>query len=269
MLANRLKVVIILIPIGVGVVALGGWAYTGLVTLMLAVAAWEYWRMFTRGGVMPFAWILIPGVALLAVTRAVWSFDYSDLLLSGFALAAMTAHTVLSEKGYKNPATDFGATVGGLIYLGFLGSYLISLRNLPGGMWWVLLAIPAIGIGDSGAFFIGRKFGRLPLAPQVSPQKTVEGYFGGLVFSILGGWLLALLWSLRYPEMAPWHGLVLGAILGVLTPLGDLGESMLKRQFGVKDTSGLFPGHGGMMDRMDSWIWGGVISYYVITLFFL
>lgn len=268
MLANRLKVVIILIPIGVGVIVLGGWAYTGLVALMLAVAAWEYWRMFTRGGVKPFAWILIPGTALLAVARALWGFEYNDLILSGIALAAMTAHTVLCERGCTNPASDFGATIGGLIYLGFLGSYLISLRSLPGGMWWMLLAIPTIGIGDSGAFFIGRKFGRRPLAPLVSPLKTVEGYFGGLLFSILGGWLLASLWGLRFAGMAPWHGLALGAVLGVLAPLGDLGESMLKRQFGVKDTSGIFPGHGGMMDRMDSWIWGGVISYYVITLFF-
>lgn len=268
MLANRLKVVIILIPIGVGVVVLGGWAYTGLVSLMLGVAAWEYWRMFTRGGVLPTGWILIPGVVLLAVSRAVWGFDYNDLLLSSMALAAMAAHTVRCEQGCKNPASDFGATISGLIYLGFLGSYLISLRNLPGGMWWVLLAIPTIGIGDSGAFFIGRKLGRRPLAPIVSPHKTIEGYFGGLLFSILAGWLLACLWGLRFPAMLPWHGLALGAALGVLSPLGDLGESMLKRQFNVKDTSGIFPGHGGMMDRMDSWIWGGVISYYVITFFF-
>lgn len=268
MLANRLKVVIIIIPIGVGVVVLGGWAYTGLITLMLGVAAWEYWRMFTRGGVLPIGWILIPGVALLTVSRAVWGFEYNDLLLSGMTLAAMAAHTVQCERGCKNPASDFGATVGGLIYLGFLGSYLISLRSLPGGMWWVLLAIPTIGIGDSGAYFIGRRFGRRPLAPLVSPQKTVEGYFGGLLFSILGGWLLAYLWGVRFPAMLPWHGLVLGAVLGVLSPLGDLGESMLKREFRVKDTGRLFPGHGGMMDRMDSWIWGGVISFYVITLFF-
>jgi phosphatidate cytidylyltransferase len=268
MLANRLKVVIILIPIGVAVIVLGGWAYSGLVTLMLGVAAWEYWRMFTRGGVLPIVWILIPGVALLAIARTVWGFEHNDLILSGLAMATMTVHTVLCEKGCKNPASDFGATIGGLIYLGFLGSYLISLRNLPGGMWWVLLTIPTIGIGDSGAFFIGRKFGRRPLAPMVSPYKTVEGYFGGLLFSILGGWLLAYLWGLRFTGIVPWHGLALGAVLGALTPLGDLGESMLKRQFGVKDTSGILPGHGGILDRMDTWIWGSVISYYVITWFF-
>ncbi len=268
MLANRLKVVIILIPVGVGLIVVGGWAYTALVALMLAVAAWEYWRMFNRGGIRVNAWVLLPGVVLLVITRAVWQFAYSDLILGGLVLAAMTAHTIWCERGCKTPATDFGATVGGLVYIGLIGSYLISLRQLPGGMWWLLLAIPAISIGDSGAFFIGRKFGRRPLAPIVSPNKTVEGLMGGIVFTILGGWLLAYLWGLRYPLMTPWHGLILGAVLGLLTPLGDLGESMLKRQFGVKDTSGILPGHGGVLDRMDSWIWGGVISYYVITLLF-
>ncbi len=268
MLANRLKIAILIIPIGIGFIVLGGWPYVGLISLMLGVSAWEYWRMFSRGGIFPVPWILIPGVVLLCIARALWGFEYSSLILSGLILVAMTAHIIRAEKGSNHPASDFSATISGLIYLGFIGSYLVSLRNLPGGMWWLLLAIPTVSIGDSGAFFIGRKFGRHPLAPVVSPQKTIEGYWGGVLFSILGGLALACLWGLRFPAIMPIHGLVLGIILGVLTPLGDLGESMLKRQFGVKDTGIIFSGHGGMMDRMDSWLWGAVISYYVVILFF-
>jgi phosphatidate cytidylyltransferase len=268
MLANRLKVAIILIPTGVGFIVLGGWAYTALVAIMLGVAAWEYWRMFAQGGYSPSPWILIPGVLLIVISRMLWGLKFNDLILSFLALAAMGVHTIMCEKDCKHPASDFSATISGLIYLGFLGSFLISLRNLPGGLWWVMLAIPAIALGDAGAFFIGRKFGRHPLAPKVSPHKTIEGYFGGLLFSIIGGLVLAWLWGFRYSEMSPVHGLVIGAVLGVLAPLGDLGESMLKRQFGIKDTSSIFPGHGGMMDRMDSWIWGAVISYYLIVWLF-
>jgi len=268
MLADRLKVVIIIIPIGVGLIVIGGWPFTALIALMLGIGAWEFWRMFTHGGIPLSAWILIPGVVLLVISRAVWGFEYESLILSGLALVAMTAHIMQCEKGHANPATGFSATISGLIYLGFLGSYLISLRNLPGGMWWILLAIPTVAIGDSGAFFIGRKFGHHKLAANVSPNKTVEGYLGGVFFSILGGLLLAILWGLRYPAITPVQGLALGIILGVLAPLGDLGESMLKRQFGVKDSGSIFPGHGGMLDRMDTWIMGGVISYYVITLLF-
>lgn len=268
MLANRLKVAIVIIPLGVGLIVAGGWIYTIGLAAILGVAAWEYWRMFTGGGYSPCVWILVPGTVLLTVARAVWGFDHSELILSGLAMTAMTVHTILCNKGSKSPASDFSITVSGLIYLGLLGGYLISLRNLPGGMWWMMLAIPAISLGDSGAFFVGRALGRHPLAPAVSPQKTVEGYFGGVLFSILGGGLLAYLWGLRFPAMEIQHGLILGGILGVLTPLGDLGESMLKRQFSIKDTSRIFPGHGGMMDRIDSWVWGAVISYYVIVWFF-
>lgn len=268
MLADRLKVAIILILLGVGVVAAGGWIFTAVVAFLLGAGAWEYWRMFSGGKVYPVMWILVPGAALLAITRYLWEFTYSDLILAGLALAAMAAHTFLCEKGSTTAATDFGATIGGLIYLGFLGSYLISLRFLPGGLWWFMLAIPAISMGDAGAFFIGRKFGKHKLAPNVSPSKTIEGYFGGVLFTVLGGALLGFLWNLRFAEITLLRGVVLGVILGILAPLGDLGESMLKRQFGIKDTGRIFPGHGGIMDRMDSWLWGAVISYYVITWFF-
>lgn len=264
MLAQRLKVALAIIVVGVFFVTLGGWAYTIFVAAILAVCAWEYWRMFTRGGYSPAAWILIPGVSLLALIRHVWSFQYSDALLVLLVLVSMAYHTLHCKDGIKTPAADFAITIAGLLYIGWLGSYLISLRDLPTGQWWILLAIPAIGLGDAGAFFIGTRFGKTPLAPHVSPKKTVEGYWGGVLFSTLGGALLGFLWGLRVPTFTVWQGLILGFILGVLTPLGDLGESMLKRQFDVKDMSNIFPGHGGMLDRIDTWLWGAALSYYLI-----
>jgi phosphatidate cytidylyltransferase len=269
MLADRLKVAIILIILGVGLVAAGGWVFTGAIAFLLCAASWEYWRMFNSGKVYPIIWILIPGTALIVVARYLFGFNYSDVILAGLLMVSMAVHTFLSENGSSSPATDFGATIGGLLYLGFLGSYLISLRFMPGGLWWLMLAIPAISIGDAGAYFIGRKFGKHKLAPKVSPSKTIEGYFGGVLFTILGGALLGFLWSLRLTEITPLRGMILGIILGILTPLGDLGESMLKRQFGIKDTGRIFPGHGGIMDRMDSWLWGAAISYYIITWLYL
>lgn len=264
MLAKRLIVVIFLVPVGAFFVGLGGWAFTALIMLALGISAWEYWRMFTRGGYHPSIWVLVPGVMLLALSRHIWSFQYSDILMAILVLLSMGYHTIYCRRGIDTPATDFTITVAGLMYIGWLGSYLITLRDIEGGLWWIMLAIPAISLGDAGAFFIGRKFGKHPLAPHVSPKKTIEGYFGGVVSAALGGLLLALLWGLRYPAMTPWQGLLIGLILGALSPLGDLGESMLKRQFNVKDTSNIFPGHGGMLDRMDSWLWGAAISYFLI-----
>jgi phosphatidate cytidylyltransferase len=266
MLANRLKVVIILVPVGALFVGLGGWAFTALITAALTTCAWEYWRMFTQGGYHPSLWILAPGVAIIALARHIWGFQYGDLIIAVLVMASMGYHTIYCRRGIETPAVDFAITTAGLLYIGWLGSYLITLRDMDGGAWWVLLSIPAISLGDGGAYFIGRKFGKHPLAPHVSPNKTIEGYLGGVASAAIGGVLLALLWGLRYPAMTPIQGLILGLILGIFSPLGDLGESMLKRQFNVKDTSNIFPGHGGVLDRMDSWLWGAALSYLILLV---
>lgn len=264
MLASRIKVAIILIPVAVLFIIAGGLFYLGAITCMLAVAAWEYTDMFSKGGYSPARWLLIPGVIFLSISRYFWEFNYSDGILAGLILAAMAYHVIRQKEGCQTSAVDFTITIGGLMYIGWLGSYLVSLRFIEDGMWWILLAMSAISIGDAGAYFVGRTFGRHKLAPHVSPNKTVEGYIGGVITTILGGVLLAFLWGLRTPSIRLEHGLVLGVVLGILSPIGDLGESMLKRQFGVKDSGRIFAAHGGMMDRMDTWIWGAVISFYLI-----
>jgi phosphatidate cytidylyltransferase len=140
------------------------------------------------------------------------------------------------------------------------------LRYLPDGKWWFLLVLPAVWIADSGAYWIGSRWGRRKLSPRLSPGKTWEGYAGGVVAGALGGAGLAAVWGMVAPSITLWAGAGIGFILAVLTPLGDLGESMIKRQAGAKDSSNIIPGHGGVMDRIDSWIWAGVIGYYLVAL---
>jgi phosphatidate cytidylyltransferase len=183
----------------------------------------------------------------------------------------MVYHLAAFERGRDQAGTDFGITISGALYIGWLGAYLVSLRNLPEGMWWVLLVLPGVWLADTGAYFIGRKFGRRKLSPRLSPKKTWEGYIGGIVIATLGTALLAA--ALRYwagPQTAitSQGGVFLGIILAAMTPLGDLGESMIKRQVGAKDSSHLLPGHGGVFDRIDSWLWASVLGYYLIIWFF-
>jgi phosphatidate cytidylyltransferase len=102
------------------------------------------------------------------------------------------------------------------------------------------------------------------MSPRSSPKKSWEGYIGGVIGGTLFAVLLASLWHLRAPAVTPLKGLILGLVITSISPLGDLGESMLKRGFGVKDTSRLLPGHGGIMDRIDSWLWAATIGYYLI-----
>ncbi|MEN4013021.1 MAG: phosphatidate cytidylyltransferase [Bellilinea sp.] len=265
MLRNRLLVAILLIPIGVSFVALGGEAYATFITFFLGIAAWEYWRLFSKsGGYSPSVLILVGGVILLALSRFWFGFEHSHLLLSLLILGSMAAHILNCKRECPTAALDFTISLAGVLYIGWMGAYLISLRALPDGLWWTMLALPTVSVGDAGAFFIGRSFGKHKLAPNISPNKTIEGYLGGVFFAVLGGLLFSYLWGLRTSLITPLHGLILGAVLGVLTPLGDLGESMLKRQFNIKDTGRLLPGHGGVLDRMDSWLWGAAISYYLI-----
>lgn len=267
MLANRIKTAIFIILIAVGFTVLGGWAFNIFIIALLALAGWEFWRLFSRGGYSPSLVLMIGGIIALTSSRALWDFEVSSTVATILILVAMVVHTVSCARGCKTPALDFAISMTGIFYLGWIGSYFIDLRSLSNGLWWILLVIPTIAIGDTGAYLIGSRFGRHLLAPLVSPKKTVEGYFGGLLFAILAGMLFAALWHACAPTITLLRGAITGAVLGLLTPLGDLGESMFKRQFQVKDTSNILGSHGGIFDRIDSWLWGAVIGYYLIVWF--
>lgn len=268
MLRQRVIVAVILLPIGLALIYLGGWAFAAMVMLILGLAAWEYARIFKAGGHKPADVLVISGAVLLALGRAWNGFESADWLLALLVLASMTYHLFAYERGRDQAASDFAVTLSGIFYIGWLGAYLISLRDLPDGMWWLLIVLPAVWLADSGAYFVGRSIGKRKLSPRLSPKKTWEGYVGGVVVGTLGAALLAFLWNWVDPGvmkiMTPMQSGLLGLILSVTTVLGDLGASMIKRQFGIKDSSNLIPGHGGVFDRIDSWLWAGVIGYYVI-----
>jgi phosphatidate cytidylyltransferase len=136
------------------------------------------------------------------------------------------------------------------------------------GLWWTALALSSTWLADTGAYFAGRAWGRQKLSPLASPSKTWAGFVGGVVLGTLGGAGLAILLRLvagalgQYTVMTIWDGLALGVLVSLLSPLGDLGESMIKRYVGAKDSGRLIPGHGGMFDRIDSLLWAAVIAFY-------
>lgn len=269
MLRDRLLVTVILVPLVALAIALGGWFFAAAVSLLLGICAWEYWRMVRSGGYNTSLVLLVVGVVGIILLHLAFGFEGSALAASLVLLAAMAYHTIEYQRGSDGSATHFTMAVGGLFYLGWLGSYLIALRNLPDGDLWLFTGLTAAWFADSGAYFFGMRFGKHKLASRVSPKKTWEGYLAGIVVAIIFNALLAWAWSLRAPQITPLNGALLGLIVGAVAPLGDLGESMLKRQFRVKDTSQLLPGHGGMLDRLDSTLWAAALSYYIITFFML
>jgi len=267
MLVERLLVTAVILPVVALVIVAGDWVFAVSVAAVLSVAAWEFWRMVRSGGFQPNPLLLIGGVGMLAILRYQFGFVGSQFGASMLILLTMAACTRGYELSRNQSASDFAMTIAGIFYLGWLGGYLVSLRNLPGGEFWTLTVLPAAWLADAGAYFIGRAFGRHQLSPRVSPKKTWEGYLGGIPVAIIGCALLATAWQLQVPAITPLKGAIIGLVVSILAPMGDLGESMLKRQFGVKDSSNLLPGHGGFMDRIDSTLWAGVIGYYLIVFF--
>lgn len=274
---QRVIVAIVLLPIGMAAIYFGGLYYISLITLLLGLAAWEYVQLFCAGGYRPSGVLVVGGTLAFAILRSLnyyfdspW-FEDTAWLTSVLMLVSMTYHMIQYERGRDKAATDFAVTIAGMLYIGLLGSYLILLRSLPDGIWWVLTALPAVWFADTGAYFYGRAYGKRRLSPRLSPKKTWEGYIVGIIVSILGTAAFAAMWRLPAgagTELTAARGAILGLIISVLAPLGDLGQSMIKRQVAVKDSSNLIPGHGGAFDRIDSWLWAGVIGYYVIVWFF-
>lgn len=264
---QRLIVVILFLPVGIGVIAAGGIFYLVAIASLLGLAALEYVQIFRRGGYRPAAPLVLAGVVGLVVLRHFGTPGFEGGWLAGVILAAMAVHLVEYERGRAEAGTDLTVTLAGVLYLGWLGAYFISLRALPEGKWWVLMALPAIWFTDGGAYLIGRRWGRRKLAPRLSPHKTWEGYLAGVLAGALGTALLGGIWRVGAgPEtlIAPWRGALLGLVLAVAAPLGDLGASMIKRQAGVKDSGRLFPGHGGALDRIDTWLWAVALGYHLL-----
>lgn len=271
MFRQRLLVAVILLPLGIYLITLGGLPFTLLILVFLGVAAWEYAGLFKAGGFRPSTPVMVAGVIAVLLGRHANAsgdpFAWDSLILSAFAILAMTVHLVDYERGAKFSGTDFAITVSGGVYLGFVGGYLLPLRTMPGGLWWFLTVLPIVWFADSGAYFLGKRFGRRPFSPRLSPKKTWEGYLGGILFGAGGGALMPVILQATTSQAiapTPVAGALLGAVLAVVVPLGDLGQSMIKRQAGIKDSSNLLPGHGGFFDRIDSWIWAAVIGYYLV-----
>ena len=157
-------------------------------------------------------------------------------------------------------------TIAGALYVGWMLSYWLSLRGLGDGRSWVYLAILTTFANDTGAFFIGRAIGKHKLAPTISEGKTREGAIGGLICAVLGALIIATVLNRISPfDFRYWQIILIGLIIGLFAQLGDLVESLLKRNMGVKESGNLLPGHGGILDRFDSLIFvGAVVYYYVI-----
>ncbi len=199
-------------------------------------------------------------VPLLALAPHPWGL--AALAISVILLAILF---LLRYRNLETVAPQFGLVLLGLLYVPFLLSHLLLLRGLPYGREWVFLVMLVVMMGDSCAYFSGITLGKRKLYPAISPKKSVEGAIGGLLGSLAGAFL-AKAWLL--PALTIPDAVVLGIVLGGVGQLGDLFESMLKRSFNVKDSGIIIPGHGGLLDRLDSLLFVFPPAFYYALLRF-
>ena len=289
MLPLRVATAIVGVPAVIALIWWGDAGYSVAVGVILVVAALEFYAAVApaRGGPAsggnptlldnplaalaqrPLPRLLnqrplsLLGAALVALLVA-GAHNGADWWTGALALAVVLPILWLVARGEtERGLTDWLVIVGGVLYVGWLGSYLVPLRQLDEDGQWVFLAVFAAFANDTGAYFVGTAVGRTPLARRISPSKTVEGSLGGLACGAVAVPLLS--WALGMEiDIAPLVPLAI--LVPVAAQLGDLAESLLKRSTGVKDAGVLVPGHGGVLDRLDSLLFVVPMVYYYAKL---
>ncbi|MFE8596907.1 phosphatidate cytidylyltransferase [Archangium violaceum] len=251
-----------LLPLVVFLLFKGGLYSAALLSVAAAICASEYY-LITQKTLSPAAWVgivlsgLLPALTLKDPARtgagAFW-------ILAFYLFFAFTYHLIRGP--LQDAPTRVAHLVTGMLY-GSVGlTAVAALRLMPDGMAWSISALVITWANDTSAYFAGRFLGRHKLYPEVSPNKTWEGFFGGMVGSVVGMFITR---GFFYPMLTVTDCLVLGILGGILGPIGDLCESMLKRAYGVKDSGVAIPGHGGILDRIDALLFNAPLVFVYVT----
>lgn len=279
-LGRRLVTAVIALPIALLAIWFGGWVAFAAVTFILAVGIYELHVMFHKIDYSPLTWLsFIFGVVLfIGALDAPLRQTFMEATVSMLVLGSLS-WLLLRRSQPGKALMDWALTLVMTLYLAWPLSYLLSLRGMspayvsttdgfvagPGTshFWWLLVVCAGVWAFDSAAFFAGRFFGKHLLAPATSPNKTWEGTIGGTLFSLFAVFVLTRPIAI---DLAWYHIVILGLLISFAATFGDLAESLIKRQAGVKDSGKFFWGHGGVLDRIDSILFAGVVVYFYLAL---
>jgi phosphatidate cytidylyltransferase len=256
-LLKRVLSALVLLPVFLAIVTVGPiWLFVVTIVAVGAAGQWEFTGMFQRAGVR-----ISRVVALLGGVVVTASFALPTHEGVAFTLVLLAVFTALLWRPRGAPVAwqPLAITVFGICYVNWLLGFSVWLRELPWGKEWVLLLIGITWLGETAAYVVGSKLGRHALAPVISPNKTVEGAVAQLVVSVVAA-LVAQAWF--FSALPRSHAMIVGALLGIVGQVGDLVESTIKRSVGTKDTGRLIPGHGGMLDRIDSLLFNTPVLFY-------
>lgn len=235
-----------------------------IVTIFTIIGLYEYFTMLEHKGITIYKYFGI-GMGTLIPLSIVLHFESTKRWELFFIVVALLFLTLMQFRRRNNSGVivDISTTIFGIIYVAWFFSFLVKIIYLPNGMGLLASMLMMTKFGDIGAYLVGTRFGKTPLIPRISPKKTVEGSLGGLLFSILGAFVSKPFLGLSYL-----HLVVLGFCLNILGQLGDLSESLLKRDCGVKDSGSIFPGMGGILDEIDSLLFAAPVFYFYMSIAF-
>jgi len=260
-LTMRIGSALVIFGLFVGSLLLGGWWFSAFITLVMVVSVGEFYATMRTVGYKPLALFGILGVVLMGVGAHNWG----ATAIGGWAMfSAATIILFFSLTSRARPTENASLTILGMAWAGLL-SFAILLASGPHPVAYIFFVVLVVAFNDIGGYFVGRSFGRRPMAPRISPRKTVEGFVGGLVAGAVVATVLATFPFWETIGLA--KALVIAAVVGLVAPLGDLIESMVKRSVGVKDMGSVLPGHGGMLDRIDAFLLAIPVLYFVFRAF--
>jgi phosphatidate cytidylyltransferase len=269
-LLRRLVTALVFLPALVLIAREGGGYYLALIGLGIGIGTYEFLTMLEARGMKPYKVLGTFCALLLGWTAFYQSYIFTYLTFTILLLALSI--TELSRGTKEQAINHIATTIFGAMYVGWLMSHLVLLRELPyamgqtysTGTGYALLPFVLTWSCDSMAYFFGIKFGKHKLLPRISPEKSWEGAIGGVVFAVVAGFVYQQI----YAHFLSWFDiLVLGVSVGILAQVGDLVESLIKRDAHMKDAATTIPGHGGVLDRFDSLLFTAPMIYYYLRFF--
>jgi phosphatidate cytidylyltransferase len=231
--------------------------FSCLIAFLSLVGLYEFYQMALPGRRLE---SILAVFSAIPICLAVWSKDFVWFLLAiVLAILVFSLVSLFRIKDIRESSRDVALLFLGILYIPLLLSHLGLIRMLPNGIQWIFLLLVIVMAGDTGAFYTGSTIGKRKLYPLVSPKKSIEGALGGLIGSLVGAFIAK---ATFFIELSVFDCIAAALLLGCLGQLGDLFESMLKRSFGVKDSGNIIPGHGGMLDRLDSILFAAPAAFF-------
>lgn len=257
MLRQRVLVAVVALPIGMAAIILGGYYLFGLTIIVTVLGLHEYYSILRHYRPN----LLVGYLSGLGLVVGVFFLGLEGLLVGLAALVILTFFWSLFGELGAHLVGRLALTAFGVLWIPMGLAYVLLIRSLNHGMALTILLFACTIVSDTFAYFVGRAIGRHQMAPHISPKKTIEGAIGGLVGAVVAA-LIVRIYSPWLPTRA---AIVLGLVIGMVGQWGDLFESAFKRDFRVKDSGRLLPGHGGILDRFDSVLLAGFVAYWTIV----